>query len=51
MTRPDKAVTGERADLLETLAKHRYFLRYTVRDSPTSRASNAPPSASCVWVA
>ena len=32
MTRPDKAVTGERADLLETLAKHRYFLRYTVRD-------------------
>ena len=24
--------TGERSDLLETLAKHRYFLRYTVRD-------------------
>jgi hypothetical protein len=25
------AVTGERADLLETLAKHRYFLRHTVQ--------------------
>jgi uncharacterized damage-inducible protein DinB len=25
------AVTGERADLLAALAKHRYFLRYTVR--------------------
>lgn len=24
--------TGERSDLLETLAKHRYFLRYTVRE-------------------
>lgn len=26
------AVTGERADLLETLAKNRYFLRFTTRD-------------------
>ncbi|GAA1282588.1 DinB family protein [Pseudonocardia aurantiaca] len=25
------AVTGERADLLETLGKHRYFLRHTVQ--------------------
>ena len=25
------AVTGERADLLESLAKHRYFLRHTVQ--------------------
>ncbi|WP_436318595.1 DinB family protein [Streptomyces nodosus] len=26
------AVTGERADLLEVLAKHRHFLRFTTRD-------------------
>ena len=26
------ALTGERADLLETLAKNRYFLRFTTRD-------------------
>ena len=26
------AITGERADLLETLAKNRYFLRFTTRD-------------------
>jgi hypothetical protein len=31
MTTTDVAVTGERADLLQTLAKHRGFLRVTVR--------------------
>lgn len=28
----DHIVTGERADLLESLRRHRYFLRYTARD-------------------
>lgn len=28
---PETTVTGERADLLETLAKHRHFLRHTVQ--------------------
>jgi hypothetical protein len=32
MTRPETIAPGERADLLETLDKHRYFLRHTVRD-------------------
>jgi uncharacterized damage-inducible protein DinB len=31
MTTPDVTITGERADLLQTLAKHRGFLRVTVR--------------------
>ena len=31
-------VTGERADLLETLAKHRYFLRFTTRDLTDEQA-------------
>ena len=39
MTRTEQAVTGERADLLETLAKHRYFLRYTVRDLTDEQAT------------
>ncbi|QDQ94742.1 DinB family protein [Rhodococcus sp. WB9] len=32
------STTGERADLLESLAKHRYFLRYTVRDLTDEQA-------------
>ncbi|MCW2637841.1 MAG: hypothetical protein JWP76_147, partial [Dactylosporangium sp.] len=32
MSTPEKTMTGERADLLQTLAKHRGFLRFTVRD-------------------
>ncbi|MCA1671972.1 MAG: DinB family protein [Actinobacteria bacterium] len=39
MTRTEEAVTGERADLLETLAKHRHFLRYTVRDLTDEQAA------------
>jgi uncharacterized damage-inducible protein DinB len=31
MTRATSTLTGERADLLETLAAHRHFLRYTVQ--------------------
>ncbi|MFI1757461.1 DinB family protein [Streptomyces sp. NPDC020571] len=32
------ALTGERADLLETLAKHRHFLRFTTRDLTDEQA-------------
>jgi len=43
------AVTGERADLLETLRKHRYFLRYTVRDLTDEQAAARPTvSALCL---
>jgi hypothetical protein len=39
MTMTDRgAVTAERADLLETLDKHRGFLRYTVRDLTDEQA-------------
>lgn len=45
----EKAVTGERADLLETLAKHRYLLRYTVRDLTDEQAAQRPTvSALCL---
>lgn len=33
-----KPLTGERADLLETLAKHRHFLRFTTRDLTDEQA-------------
>jgi hypothetical protein len=33
------AITGERADLQEALAKHRYFLRFTVRDLTDEQAT------------
>jgi len=38
----DKTVTGERADLLETLAHHRYFLRNTVRNLTDEQAAQRP---------
>ena len=34
-----QATAGERADLLETLAKHRYFLRHTVRGLTDEQAA------------
>lgn len=34
-----EAVTGERADLLESLAKHRHFLRFTTRDLTDEQAA------------
>jgi uncharacterized damage-inducible protein DinB len=41
--------TGERADLLDTLAKHRYFLRLTVRDLTDEQATRCPTaSALCL---
>lgn len=38
MTTTETTVTSERADLLETLGQHRYFLRYTVRDLTDEQA-------------
>jgi uncharacterized damage-inducible protein DinB len=39
MTTVEKAATGERADMLDALAKHRYFLRHTVRDLSDEQAA------------
>jgi uncharacterized damage-inducible protein DinB len=39
MTSLDTTVTGERADLLQSLAKHRGFLRFTVRDLTDEQAA------------
>ena len=41
-----EAITGERADLLETLAKHRFFLRFTVRDLTDEQAALSPTVSS-----
>jgi uncharacterized damage-inducible protein DinB len=38
MNSTQATVTGERADLRATLAKHRYFLRHTVRDLTDDQA-------------
>ncbi|MGI8336243.1 DinB family protein [Actinomadura scrupuli] len=39
MTTPEKILSGERADLLQTLAKHRGFLRQTVRGLTDEQAA------------
>jgi hypothetical protein len=39
MTAADTPLSGERADLLETLAKHRFFLRNTTRDLTDEQAA------------
>jgi uncharacterized damage-inducible protein DinB len=39
MTATENTVNGERADLLETLATHRYFLRFTLRDLTDEQAT------------
>jgi uncharacterized damage-inducible protein DinB len=38
MNSTQATMTGERADLLDSLAKHRHFLRYTVRDLTDEQA-------------
>lgn len=44
-----QALTGERADLLESIRRHRYFLRYTVRDLTDEQAALRPTaSALCL---
>jgi hypothetical protein len=37
-----QTVTGERADLLNSLAKHRHFLRFTTRDLNDEQAARRP---------
>jgi uncharacterized damage-inducible protein DinB len=37
--------TGERADLLQTLGKHRFFLRHTVRDLTDEQAAVRPTAS------
>jgi uncharacterized damage-inducible protein DinB len=39
MTTPDNITSGDRADLLQTLAKHRGFLRHTVRGLTDEQAA------------
>lgn len=39
MTTSEKVMSGERADLLETLGRHRDFLRYTVKDLTDEQAA------------
>ena len=45
MNTSSTTVTGEHADLLETLGKHRGFLRYTVRDLTEEQAAACPTAS------
>ncbi len=42
MTSSVHTETGERADLLESLTRHRFFLRFTVRDLTDEQAGQRP---------
>jgi uncharacterized damage-inducible protein DinB len=42
MTTIETIATGERADLLQSLAQHRYFLRFTVRGLTDEQAAQRP---------
>jgi Protein of unknown function (DUF664) len=49
MTTTEQTLTRERADLLETLGKHRFFLRHTARDLTDEQAAErTTASALCV---
>jgi hypothetical protein len=49
MSTTSQTLTGERADLAETLAKHRFFLRYTARDlTDEQAASRTTASELCI---
>lgn len=49
MAPSETPTTGERADLLETLGKHRWFLRYTARDLTDEQAAQCTTaSALCI---
>lgn len=41
----DKTATGERADLLQTLGKHRHFLRYTAQGLTDEQAASTPTAS------
>ncbi len=45
MTTIDPAVTGERADLLQTLSNHRHFLRFTARELSDAQAGHRPTAS------
>ena len=48
-TETARGITGERADLLESIRRHRYFLRYTVRELTDEQARLRPTaSALCL---
>jgi uncharacterized damage-inducible protein DinB len=49
MTTSEAPITGERADLLESLGRHRWFLRFTVRDLTDEQAARkTTASALCL---
>ena len=49
MTSTETTTTGERADLLESLRRHRWFLRFTVRDLTDEQAAQqTTASALCL---
>lgn len=45
MTTTEKIITGERADLLQSLGKHRHLLRYTVRGLTDEQAAQYPTAS------
>ena len=45
MTTGERTLTAERADLLETLAAHRHFLRYTVQGLTDEQARQRPTAS------
>jgi hypothetical protein len=45
MTTTERKLTGEHADLLETLGKHRFFLRYTVQGLTDEQAALTPTAS------
>jgi hypothetical protein len=49
MSTASQTLTGERADLAQTLAKHRYFLRFTARElTDEQAASRTTASELCI---
>jgi uncharacterized damage-inducible protein DinB len=49
MSTTEHTLTGEQADMLETLRKHRAFLRYTARDLTDEQANTrSTPSQLCI---
>jgi hypothetical protein len=45
MTTTEQTLTGEHAELLETLGKHRFFLRYTVQGLTDEQAALTPTAS------
>jgi hypothetical protein len=49
MTTTTETLSGERTDVLAMLAKHRFFLKFTLRDLTDEQAALSPtPSALCL---